>query len=113
MGEGSVAHVTVQEASVLRDGLVEREKLPVAADPPNHAGYNRLLWPFFSLRGVARWQPLVRNLTTQLIDVLVERGHCDLVTDLAIPPLAATAEGELCPPSCAGSASSRFGFCFR
>jgi hypothetical protein len=27
--------------------------------------------------------------------------------------LTPTAEGELCPPSCAGSASSRFGFCLR
>lgn len=59
--------------------------VPAAADPPEHTRYRRLLRPFFSVRGIARWQPMVRNLTTQLIDALVERGECDLVTDLAIP----------------------------
>ena len=41
----------------------------------------------------------MRRLTTQLIDALVERGECDLVTDLAIPLPSAV---SLTPPGLIG-----------
>ena len=59
--------------------------VPVAADPPEHTRYRRLLRPFFSARGLARWQPVVRELATGLIDDIAGRGHCDLVADFALP----------------------------
>ena len=59
--------------------------VPVAADPPEHTRYRKLLHPFFSARGLARWLPIVRDLAVELIDDIAERGHCDLVTDFALP----------------------------
>jgi cytochrome P450 len=59
--------------------------VPVAADPPEHTRYRQQLRPFFSARGLARWQPVVRELAVELIDGLAGDGHCDLVTDFALP----------------------------
>lgn len=59
--------------------------VPVAVDPPEHTRYRKLLHPFFSARGLARFLPEVRKLATELIDDIAGRGHCDLVTDFALP----------------------------
>jgi cytochrome P450 len=59
--------------------------VPVAVDPPEHTRYRKILRPFFSARGTARWLPVVRTLTGELIDGLIDRGSCDLVAELAIP----------------------------
>ncbi len=59
--------------------------VPVAADPPEHSRYRQLLRPFFSARGLAGWLPVVRELAAGLIDDVAARGHCDLVTDFALP----------------------------
>ena len=59
--------------------------VPVAADPPEHTRYRRLLRPFFSARGVARWLPVVRELAVDLIDDVAGQGRCDLVADFALP----------------------------
>ncbi len=59
--------------------------VPVAADPPEHTRYRRLLRPFFSARGLARWLPVVRELAADLIDDVAGQGRCDLVADFALP----------------------------
>jgi len=59
--------------------------VPVASDPPEHTRYRRVLRPFFSARGLARWLPVVRALAADLIDAFAERGQCDLVTEFALP----------------------------
>jgi hypothetical protein len=66
----SAAHAASQQATPLREGVVDMEKLPVAGS-----------------RGC---QPMVRKLTTPLVDALTERGCCDLVTDPPTAPTRAT-----------------------
>ena len=59
--------------------------VPIAFDPPEHTRYRHILQPFVGPREVAGWQPRVRSLVGTLIDSVVDRGHCDLVADLAVP----------------------------
>jgi cytochrome P450 len=59
--------------------------VPVAADPPEHTRYRKLLHPFFSARSLARWLPSIRELAIKLIDDIAGQGRCDLVTDFALP----------------------------
>ncbi len=59
--------------------------VPIAFDPPEHTRYRRILQPFVGPRTMADWQPRVRSLVGTLIDTFVERGHCDLVAELAVP----------------------------
>lgn len=59
--------------------------VPVAFDAPEHTRFRRILQPFFSPREAAAWQPKVKTLVGTLIDSFIDRGHCDLVTELAIP----------------------------
>jgi len=59
--------------------------VPIAFDPPEHTRYRRILQPFVGPRETAAWQPRVRALVGTLIDSFIERGHCDLVTELAVP----------------------------
>lgn len=59
--------------------------VPIAFDPPEHARYRKILQPFFGPRGTAAWLPRVRALVGELIDAFIDRGQCDLVTELAVP----------------------------
>jgi cytochrome P450 len=59
--------------------------VPIAFDPPEHTRYRRILQPFVGPRETAVWQPRVRSLVGSLIDAFAERGHCDLVAELAVP----------------------------
>ncbi|HXZ64519.1 MAG TPA: cytochrome P450 [Streptosporangiaceae bacterium] len=59
--------------------------VPIAFDPPEHTRYRRILQPFVGPRKTARWQPRVRSLVGTLMDSFVQRGHCDLVAELAVP----------------------------
>ncbi|MGI9005917.1 MAG: hypothetical protein ACR2FU_06930 [Streptosporangiaceae bacterium] len=59
--------------------------VPVAADPPEHTRYRKILAPFFGVRGTARWLPEVRALAAHLIDGFIDRGSCDVVTEFAVP----------------------------
>jgi cytochrome P450 len=59
--------------------------VPIAFDPPEHTRFRRILQPFVGPRETAAWQPRVRSLVGTLIESFVERGHCDLVAELAVP----------------------------
>jgi cytochrome P450 len=59
--------------------------VPIAFDPPEHTRYRRILQPFVGPRETAGWQPRVRSLVGTLIDSFIDRGHCDLVVELAVP----------------------------
>jgi cytochrome P450 len=59
--------------------------VPIAFDPPEHTRYRHILQPFVGPRETATWQPMVRSLVSTLIDSFAERGHCDLVAELAVP----------------------------
>jgi cytochrome P450 len=59
--------------------------VPIAFDPPEHTRYRHVLQPFLGPRKTAGWRPGVRSLVGTLIDSFVQRGHCDLVAELAVP----------------------------
>ena len=59
--------------------------VPIAFDPPEHTRYRHILQPFVGPREAAAWRPRVRSLVGTLIDSFAEHGHCDLVTELAVP----------------------------
>lgn len=59
--------------------------VPIAFDPPEHTRYRRILQPFVGPRETAVWQPRVQSLVGTLIDKFAQRGHCDLVAELAVP----------------------------
>jgi cytochrome P450 family 142 subfamily A polypeptide 1 len=54
-------------------------------DPPEHTRRRRVVNAAFALRRVQGYEPYLRRLVTRLIDDVVERGECDIVTDIATP----------------------------
>ena len=62
-----------------------RPLIPLQIDPPDHAQYRRLLDPLFSPKNIAHLAPVITARVTELIDALIDRGHCDFSTDLAVP----------------------------
>ena len=65
--------------------------IPLQSDPPDLARYRTALLPFFSPQAMQAHAPRIREFTTACIDAFIERGHCDLVTELAnpVPSMAA------------------------
>ncbi|MGI8335415.1 cytochrome P450 [Actinomadura scrupuli] len=59
--------------------------VPLAFDPPEHTRYRRMLQPFFTPRTATALQASLREQVGALIDGFIEKGSCDLVTDLAVP----------------------------
>jgi methyl-branched lipid omega-hydroxylase len=54
-------------------------------DPPEHTKYRKILQTAFVPRSVAALEPRVREIVTDVIDAVIERGSCDFVTEIAVP----------------------------
>jgi cytochrome P450 len=52
-------------------------------DPPEQRDYRRALDPYLSPAAVARWKPMVEDLTRACLDERIESGTIDFVDDLA------------------------------
>ena len=56
---------------------------PVDVDPPIQRDFRHLLNPYLTPRRIARFEPQIRTLVTELIDDFIEDGHCELAGQLA------------------------------
>ncbi|GAA4081021.1 cytochrome P450 [Nonomuraea soli] len=62
-------------------------------DPPLHGKLRKLVSSAFTRKVVADLEPRIAELTRELLDAAKERGHLELVTDLAYPlPVIVIAE---------------------
>jgi cytochrome P450 len=59
--------------------------IPLQVDPPEHSKYRKLLDPIFAPKQMNAIEPDIARMVNDLIDPLVERGSCELTTDLAEP----------------------------
>jgi hypothetical protein len=57
----------------------QRAVIPLEIDPPNHANYRRILAPFFTVRKIASLERDMRRIVNELIDPIIEKGHCEYV----------------------------------
>ncbi len=55
----------------------------LTADPPVHTRMRRLVSRHFTPRAAQALRPRLAELATRIVDEVIERGSCDLVTDLA------------------------------
>jgi cytochrome P450 len=58
-------------------------RMMLSMDPPDHTRYRRLAIPDFLPKAVRAMAPRVAALAVQIIDGVIEKGECDLVTDVA------------------------------
>jgi cytochrome P450 len=80
--------------------MVEGSVLPSEAsrllfpqmDPPEHTKHRGILQKVFTAHAVARLAPDLERIAHRLIDEVIERGECDLVSEIAVDfPLTVTA----------------------
>ena len=64
-------------------GLPGDHKMMLMADPPLHTRMRRLINREFTPRAAARLRGRIDQLAGQIIDAVVARGECDLVSDIA------------------------------
>lgn len=62
---------------------IEHAPMMISMDDPDHAKRRRLVSRGFTPRRVADNEPRIREICTDLIDRVVERGECDFVWDVA------------------------------
>ena len=58
---------------------------PISMDPPDHARFRGPLQKTFSPRAALNQIEDIRALTDQLIDAVIDQGHCDFIPDIAVP----------------------------
>jgi cytochrome P450 len=61
----------------------DQHEMMLTADPPVHTGLRKLVAREFIPRAAKEWRPRIEQLATRIIDGVVARGECDLVTDVA------------------------------
>jgi cytochrome P450 len=59
--------------------------IPLQVDPPDHVRYRRMLDPLFTPPKMAALEAEVAALANECIDSFIERGACDLASELAVP----------------------------
>ncbi len=52
-------------------------------DPPEHTRHRQLVQRGFAPKGAAAWSDRIGQLATDIVDAVIDRGECDLVTDIA------------------------------
>lgn len=63
--------------------------VPEELDPPEWHGYRRVIAELLTPRAAEALRPRARYWSNRLLDNVIGRGRCDLVTDLAVPVPAA------------------------
>ncbi len=64
-------------------GIVQSRLMLLGMDPPQHTRLRGLVNKGFTPRRVAALEPRIRELCRQIVDAVLPRGECDLVTDIA------------------------------
>jgi len=62
-----------------------RPLIPMQLDPPDHAMFRRVLDPLFSRKGLAGFDTAVTAVAAELVERVVDRGHCDFTSEIATP----------------------------
>jgi cytochrome P450 len=57
----------------------------LSMEGPEHTRLRRLVAPAFTPRAADRLRPFMRQVVTDLVDKVADRGHCDLVADVCEP----------------------------
>jgi cholest-4-en-3-one 26-monooxygenase len=74
-------------------GADTRGTMMIASDPPRHTRYRRLVNSGFTPRTMKAIERSLAGRATRIIDLVIEKGSCDFVTDVAAElPLQAIAE---------------------
>jgi len=70
-----------------RRGTTERAGFQqmIEMDPPDHTSFRKLVNRIFTGRRVAQMEEEIRNIFTQYLDQIIEKGEADLVNDLSSP----------------------------
>jgi cytochrome P450 len=59
--------------------------VPINLDPPQHTRYRAPLQAAFSPKAIMALKEDIRTLCNELIDKFVDRGHCELMSEIAEP----------------------------
>lgn len=59
--------------------------IPLQMDPPEHAGYRRLLNPYFSADIITQVEKRSRSYGSKMIQEMVDRGYADFAEEFAFP----------------------------
>ena len=65
----------------------------IGLDEPRHLQQRRLINRGFTPRAIRALEPHLREIVTETLDAVADRGECDFVTDIAVPvPIVIIAE---------------------
>src|SRR5215207_2894337 len=76
----SVPAISIADSEVFD---IEGHQMMLMMDPPRHTRYRRLVNNRFTPRAAVRLEERIEGLARRIVDEVIERGSCDLVTDIA------------------------------
>jgi cytochrome P450 len=73
--------IFTSDAIVVADPEPSYRWIPTMINPPEHVKFRRILTPVFSPPAVARVEPLARQVAARRVEVIRERGTCDVISE--------------------------------
>jgi len=67
----------------------------LTADQPRHTSFRKLVNSAFAMPKVNKLEDSIREMSNNLIDGFIDKGHCEFVEDYAIPMPVKTIAGQL------------------
>jgi cytochrome P450 len=67
------------------DYLESRRPSILSMEGPEHGRLRRLVAPAFTPAATERLRPFMRQVVSELVDAVVDQGHCEFVADIAEP----------------------------
>jgi len=71
-------------AAILREGYPVVDTM-LTCDPPAHHRYRALVSKAFSAKRIAKMEPFIQKVASDLADTFVARGSCELVREFCVP----------------------------
>lgn len=79
---GSVNPMAPEELAILKEGWIVVDTM-LTADPPEHTRYRKLAMKAFTMKRVDAMSAYVSEVTHELIDRMIDKGHCEFKTTFA------------------------------
>lgn len=91
---GSYRFEEIVEGILDRDGHGQMAKILPLSDPPEHTRVRAITNALFNSRRVQTLQPFIEGLANKLVDVFIEDGKAEMISQFSIP-LPVTTIGEV------------------
>ncbi|MEO6906279.1 MAG: cytochrome P450 [Abditibacteriaceae bacterium] len=75
----------IQDHETFSSAVSQHLSVPSGMDPPEHTVYRKIIEPYFSPKRMNVFEPICRDIVTDLTSSALARGELELMADVSVP----------------------------